>query len=97
MRYKVGDIVRVRDDLYHGGCYDNDSQEEGRQMLFTLDMEKWCGQYVEIIELTPCPFKEGIFYKIKGATEYWTDQMFDEVLCDFYFDPIECSIESILF
>lgn len=73
MKYKVGDKVRVRDDL----VIDNDYGDS--YVSFTSDMAYYKGQVVTISEVGD------YFYKIKEDSLYnwsWVDEMFEDVSDD---------------
>ena len=66
-RYKVGDVVLVRDDLVLRRSYrmsDNRSYD-----LVVEDMMEFAGQAVTIRDVYGK-------YKIEGSTKNWTDEMF---------------------
>lgn len=72
MKYKVGDRVKVRNDLIVDRCYNG--------FYFNKDMTRWRGQIVTISEVEnkdPC-------YRIKeDEGEYkwgWVDEMFEDVV-----------------
>ena len=66
MKFKVGDLVRVRKDLVAGERYGNDD--------FTGEMKKYKGKIFNIIKTT----KSGIYY-LEGCDWYcFTDEMLEE-------------------
>lgn len=70
MKYKVGDKVRVRNDLelYEKTYYMEDHVEHNS---VTISMLEYCGQVVTIREIYD---KQ---YKIDGSIFRWTDEMFE--------------------
>ena len=64
MMYKVGDIVRVREDLERHKSYGN--------YYATTEMAKLAGRKVTI----ECVLDDA--YRIKEMGLYWTDEMFEE-------------------
>ena len=64
MKYKVGDKVRVRNDLKNGKRYGNNSVGD--------DMTSLCGKEVEIAAVLTGG------YKVNGNFWTWTDEMFEE-------------------
>ena len=68
MKYKVGDKVRVRNDLVVNEKYGNDT--------FIVGMESYSGKTLTVSEITP---KNK--YKLKEVVCYfnWTDEMFEGV------------------
>ena len=72
-KYKVGDRVKIRNDLISGALY-------GMENNICLDfvdeeMESLKGK-IAIIE--KCNYEGSGKYKIKGSYRYWTDGMFEE-------------------
>lgn len=74
-KYKVGDKVRVRDDLeVDVGYY----MENGRQIAYVSDMNKFLGKIVTI------SLAHISYYEIVGDDEKWcfSDEMFEELRAD---------------
>ena len=69
MKYKVGDIVKVREDLIKGAVYCCEGENNG--CGFISPMERFMGQKVKIVGCY------GTFYKIDGDSYNWTDEMFE--------------------
>lgn len=71
MKYKVGDKVKVRNDLVVGKTY-------GYDVIFTDDMARYKGQVTTISRVG------NDFYKIKDDIYYWSwvDEMFEDVSDD---------------
>ncbi len=67
MKYKVGDKVRIRKDLKIGVYYDG--------CLFAPKMQSLCGETAYITEVV----KHCGVYHIDSSTDYWTDEMFEDV------------------
>ncbi len=67
MKYKIGDRVRVRENLTVGEYYDNRS--------FTKDMSKLSGEVVTIDVVNAQTYK----IKEDGVEWYWTDSMFMDI------------------
>jgi hypothetical protein len=66
MKYKVGDRVKIREDLLGDKEYGDNT--------FTLEMKPWCGQVVTI----ECADEYGGGYQLEGCGEwYWTDEMIE--------------------
>lgn len=68
MKYKVGDRVKVREDLKANETY-------GHDYYFSPEMADYKGRIVTISRVGDD------FYKIEGDTHYWfwTDEMFEEI------------------
>ena len=66
-RYKVGDVVLVRDDLVLRRSYR--MSDRSSSDLVVEDMMKFAGKAVTI------RYVDGK-YKIEGSTKNWTDEMF---------------------
>lgn len=67
MKYKVGDMVRIRKDLVVGDLYGS--------CLFVEGMQNLCGEIARITEV-----HEHIRdYCIASSHLYWTDEMFEDV------------------
>lgn len=62
-KYKVGDKVRIKEDLYEGESYGN--------MYFNDEMEEMCGEVVTIEEVC------GGYYEVEENGWSWTDEMFE--------------------
>ena len=74
MKYKVGDVVRVRKDLSADGtCYRMEHSKEGT--FANLDMEGKHGKLVTIKRL------EDGMYRIEEDDFWWTDGMFEGLVC----------------
>lgn len=68
MKYKVGDLVKVREDLVHNKFYDD--------LLFVPDMFNYRGKYVRIKEC--CTALDGTkFYEVEGTNWRFSDSMFE--------------------
>lgn len=64
MKYKVGDRVKIREDLIEDKQY-------GAQ-VFTSEMKPWCGQVATIAHCGECD------YLLEGADIwYWTEEMIE--------------------
>ncbi len=72
MKYKVGDKVRVREDLVVDAMYGDEN------VYFRSGMDDYKGQIVTISRVGD------YFYKIVGDLDYWswTDEMFEDVSDD---------------
>lgn len=69
MKYKVGDKVKIRSDLYIGGNY---SMEDGSKPInFVRNMEKFKGTVQEIAGID-CER-----YILKNDSHLWTDEMIE--------------------
>lgn len=72
-KYKVGDKVRIRNELISGELY---SMEKSICLdLVDEEMESLKGK-IAIIE--KCNYEGSGKYKIEGSDKYWTDGMFEE-------------------
>ena len=72
-KYKVGDRVKIRNDLISGELY---GMENNIYLDFVdEEMESLKGK-IAIIE--KCNYEGSGKYKIKGSDRYWTDGMFEE-------------------
>lgn len=70
-KYKVGDRVKIRNDLISGKMY---GMENGTHLDYVdEEMESLKGK-IAIIE--KCNYEGSRKYKIKGSDRYWTDGMF---------------------
>lgn len=84
MIYRVGDIVKIRDDLeidkYYNDCY------------FNKFMTKYLGtiQVVDGIEVD----KTNKFYTLKDADFSWSEEMFEGKIANGNIDEIKNPIES---
>lgn len=67
MKYKVGDKVRIREDLKFGEIYGG--------CLFTKGMQNLAGKIARITEV----YEHKGEYHIDSCDCYWTDEMFEEV------------------
>ena len=83
MKYKIGDKVRVREDLIEYERYE--------EVLFVPSMSSFKGKIVTIYNTTD------IGYKIKEDSKryYWTDEMFSGKVSE-DFNPEEPVSQSIL-
>lgn len=66
-KYKIGETVRVRDDLVVGDIY---YMEDGTWNVFAEAMKEFLGKDVKIIST------ESNQYQIEGSSKNWTDEMF---------------------
>jgi len=70
-KYKVGDRVRIRNDL---SCRKMYSMEDGTNSDYVdYEMEGLKGK-IAVVE--KCDYERTGKYKIKGSDRYWTDGMF---------------------
>ena len=74
MKYKVGDKVRVRKDLIEDKSYYMDDRSDNR--IVVLPMLDLKGRIVTITRATECG------YSIKEFGCTWTDEMFEDTVCD---------------
>lgn len=71
MRYKVGDVVRVRSDLDYDATYYMDDRSESNDI--TEEMMEKAGTLVKIEAIS------GGQYRVKGVRYVlWTDEMFED-------------------
>lgn len=77
MRYKVGDVVRVRYDLKQGAVYGGDS--DCHPMLWVEpEMLHFAGKNVMIeLILQSDLFPDKFMYRVAGSDWNWTDDMFE--------------------
>jgi len=69
MKYKVGDKVKIREDLIDGKEYGDN--------IFVPEMKPWCGQVVTIAH---CEYGN---YLIEGCDNWaWTDEMIEGLAVD---------------
>ena len=69
MKYKVGDKVKIREDLVVGYDYND--------YTFIVDMEKYKGA---IATIKYCYSDESYEVDIDGGTWYWTDDMLEDAI-----------------
>lgn len=67
LKYKVGDTVKVRDDLVVGHRY---HMEDGTSSVFVEEMKEFLGKDVKIVSTDLDQ------YQIEGSLKNWTDNMF---------------------
>lgn len=79
-RYKVGDTVRVREDLVTGEYYRMEG-DDGDHIFFAKGMEKYIGKYVTINDVIDLG-RNMSSYHIVEAGWAWTDEMFDDISDD---------------
>jgi len=70
MKYKVGDIVKIREDLVMYKKYDMESDTVANQ--FVDDMDSMLGHRVMIIDI-----QHGQ-YRIQNSDYFWIDEMFED-------------------
>lgn len=77
MKYNVGDIVKIREDLI--------AEEQYGADVFTEEMKKYKGQYAQIIDIKD---KDTYYLDIdKDDHWYWTDEMLEPFdICSKMFD-----------
>lgn len=70
---KIGDKVKVRNNLEVGKFYGS--------ILFTRYMERFKGEEVVILRITPKETNSFniTFYKIEGSVACWTEEMFEPI------------------
>ena len=68
MKYKVGDKVKIREDLVVGYDYND--------FTFIVDMEKYKGA---IATIKYCYSDESYEVDVDGGTWYWTDDMLEDI------------------
>lgn len=66
-KYKVGETVKVRDDLVVGNRY---YMEDGTWNIFVEEMKEFLGKDVKIVSTN---FNQ---YQIEGSSKNWADEMF---------------------
>ena len=84
MKYRVGDVVKVRDDL-RNSCYYMDDDHKGGPVLATPDMISFRGENVTIKEVIEYAdptdsycWHTGYYIKEMGGRHLiWTDGMFE--------------------
>ena len=76
MRYKIGDVVRVRDDLVEGESYEMDGGID--YDTFVYGMDRFMGQDVKIDHI-----EYGKYHLVTMNNEmipcHWTDGMLEDV------------------
>lgn len=65
MKYKIGDKVKVREDLIVGEYYNEE--------MFVKEMEKYCGKVLTISKIVPPRYA----YRVKEVGWNWTNEMFE--------------------
>jgi hypothetical protein len=80
MKYKVGDKVKIREDLEVGEHYGNDS--------FTEEMEQYKGQIATIKEIGGIIYN-GYYIDLDDDGWHWTDEMFED-----YTEDTEKEVET---
>ena len=79
-RYKLGDVVRVRDDIVVGKYYRMDGDDHDH-IFFAEGMKEYIGKYVTINDVRDLG-RNSSSYHIAGAGWAWTDEMFDDISDD---------------
>lgn len=72
MKYKIGDIVKIRDDLTVGKKYNMDGCETGD--IVVSDMLNLSGKTVTIVFVSE---DENPCYYVNDSIYCWTDEMFE--------------------
>ena len=87
-RYKIGEVVLVRDDLKYGAFYDMMSgpYSKDKRNIATLDMSELHGQLVHIKAYT----SDGQYLVEEAGGFRWTDDMFSGSVGN------ECYCKSLL-